>query len=99
MTAKITLEEALKLVTFYKGIDGTWYVKHVNGNVHGIVGGNVVGDITGSVCGKICGVVLGTINGRKWQIVETPKEKLRRLIEEDADKAEVLEAFNQLEDN
>ena len=43
--------------------------------------------------------VWGTINGRKWEFVETPREKLKRLIEEGADKAQLLEAFNQLEDN
>jgi len=33
------------------------------------------------------------------QYVETPREKLKRLIEEGADKDQLLEAFNQLEDN
>ena len=51
---------------------------------------NVYGDV---------GNVWGTINGRKWQFVETPKEKLKRLIDEDATKAQLLEAINQLEDN
>ena len=43
--------------------------------------------------------VWGTINGRKWEFVETPVQRLRRLIEEDADKAQLLEVVNQLEDN
>ena len=94
MTNQITLEEALKLVSFYKGIDGTWRIKDVNG----IVEGTVFGDIKKNVCGNICGNLYGTINGRKWQFVETPKEKLQRLIEETGNQ-ELIDAFNQLEDN
>jgi len=94
MAKQITLEEALKLVTFYQGIDGTWRIKDVNG----IVEGTVFGDIKKNVCGNICGNLYGTINGRKWQFVETPKEKLQRLIKETGNQ-ELLEAFNRVEDN
>ncbi len=73
---------------------------NVGGNVKGNVGGNVegevCGDVGGNVCGKVYGNVGGTINGKEWQSIETPKDKLQRLIEESGDK-ELLEAFNQLE--
>ena len=76
----------------------------VKGYVKGCVGGNVYGNVWGSVKGYVKGYVggnvYGTISGRKWQFVnETPKEKLKRLIEEGADKSQLLEAFNQLENN
>jgi len=45
------------------------------------------------------GHVYGTINGCRYQYVETPREKLKRLIEEGAHKSQLLEALNQLEDN
>ena len=98
MTAKITLEEALELVTFYRGFDGTWRIKDVKNTVDGIVEGSVFGDIKGSVCGNICGNLGGRINGRNWQFFETRKDKFQRLLEEKGDQ-ELLEAFNQLEDN
>jgi len=74
---QITLKEALKLVDF-KFIEGAWRVKNVNCDVSGTVWGNVVGTIG------------GTINGRKWQFVETAREKLKRLIEEGADTKSLL---------
>ena len=83
MTEQITLKELLKLVSVMKGQSGDWFVA------------NVLGEVYGNVEGNVC----GTINGREWQYVETPKDKLKRLIEEDADKEQLLEAFNQLEDN
>jgi hypothetical protein len=63
---------------------------NVGGDVSGYVAGNVWGNVCGfvgedvgaSVLGNVCGSVLGTIHGRKWQLVETPKEKAIRLIEE-----------------
>jgi len=58
-----------------------------------------VRNIRGTVYGDVWGSVVGTIRGRHWKFIETPKEKLKRLIEEGADKAQLLEAFNQLEDN
>ena len=75
----------------------------VKGNVHGSVNGYVVGDIGGGVGGDVCGHIGGTVEGNiesdEWQRVETPPQKLKRLIEEGADKKRLLEAFNQMEDN
>jgi len=86
MDEQITLEEALELVTFSRNAKGIWAVKDVNGSVYGSVYGEVVGE------------VVGNIKGRDWDWIETPKEKLQRLLEEKGDQ-ELLEAFNQLEDN
>lgn len=91
----ITLEEALRLVTFKQASNGSWGVYHV----HCDVAGSVDGDVAGSVYGHVVGTVYGTISGRAWQFIETPREKLKRLIEEGANKDQLLEAFNQLEDN
>ncbi|MCP4777714.1 MAG: hypothetical protein GY880_26130 [Planctomycetaceae bacterium] len=63
-------------------VHGSWGVKDVKGNVFGDVFGNVD----------------GTIDGKEWQFVETPKDKLKRLIEESGNE-ELLETFNQLENN
>ena len=90
MTNQITIEQALELVEFVHGPEG-WRVKHV--------GGNVWGNVWGGVCGDVRGKVLGTIKGRKWRFVETPKEKLQRLIHEGAGKAQLLEALEQLEES
>jgi len=105
MTDQITLEEALKLVEF-EFVAGAWRVRHVKTSVYGSVWCNVIGDVDGSVGSvigdvkrNVYGKVGGTINGREWQFVETPREKLKRLIEEGAGKAQLLEAFNQLENN
>ena len=68
------------------------------GNVEGDVRGNVVGDVRGNVFGAVDGNVHGKINGRNWEFIETPKDKLQRLITESGDQ-ELIEAFNQLEDN
>ena len=84
------------------------------GNVGGFVGGNVKGDIgsdiggnvygtvyggiQGDVEGGIRGYVGGTINGRKWESVETPSEKVQRWID-GASEEELLKLINQLEDN
>ena len=104
MTDKITLEEALKLVEF-EFVNRAWRVKHVQGsvwkNVYGSVYGYVrddVDDVGGNVR-EVGGIVHGTISGCEWQFVETPREKLKRLIEEGADKDQLLKAFNQLENN
>ena len=91
MTEQITLEKALKLVTFTLAPDGNWRIIHVLDDVYG----SVYGDVNGYVKGT----VYGTINGKEWRSIETPKDKLKRLIEEGADKEQLLEAFNQLEDN
>ena len=68
----------------------------IEGNCN-IIEGNC--DIIEGDCRIVEGHVYGTINGRQWQYVETPKEKLQRLIEEGANKEQLLEAINQLEDN
>jgi hypothetical protein len=106
MTDQITLEEALKLVEFESGPAG-WQVKNVQfsvrgnvgGSVWGSVGGMVGGSIRGDVGGSVRGSVQGTIKGRKWQFFETPKEELKRLIEEGAGKDELFAVINQLEDS
>lgn len=106
----ITLEEALNHVEF-EFVDGAWRIGEVKTSVYGSVWCNVIGDVDGHVIGDVIGDVKGdvkknvygnvggTINGREWQFVETPKDKLKRLIDEGADKAQLLEAINQLEDS
>ena len=87
---EITLEEALKLVSFHdRGARG-WKVLDVNGNIYG--------DVKGYINGNIKGNVRGTINGRSWEFIETPKEKLQRLIAELGNQ-ELIDTFNQMEDN
>ena len=110
MTEQITLEQVLKLVRFTKTPKGDWKVLTVYGDVcgwvHGEVNGsvndvrgNVLGDVYGDVRGNVNGKVLGKINGRRWESVETPQEKLKRLIQESGDQ-ELIEAFKQqLENN
>ena len=114
MTKEITRKELLELVTVKQTYDGGWQIIDVKGNVHGDVEGFVLGDVRSHVYGDVKGDVLGSvagtvhkdvgrnvygkINGRQWQSVETPKEKLERLIKEKGDE-ELIEAFNQLEDN
>lgn len=98
MTDQITLEKALELVDFELGSEG-WRVKSVKGSVYGDIFGSAVGNIWGDVGGSVCNVwgnVGGTIKGRQWEFIETPKEKLKRLIEEGAGKDEILEALDQL---
>ena len=90
MTKRITLEEALKLVSFEHRERRGWRVHDVKSDVHG--------DIVGGVIGTITGNVWGTISGRKWEFVETPKEKLQRLITESGNQ-ELIDTFNQLENN
>ena len=67
MSDQITLEEALKLVSFYhRGACG-WQVRDVNGtlygHVHGSVGGYVDGDVNGNVYGDVKGTVYGNVRG------------------------------------
>lgn len=108
MNNQITLEEALRLVTFVKEGAGKWFI----GNIYGNVLGNIYGDVEGDVCGDVGGTVDGhvegnvrgtvggnvggTISGKKWAFIETPQEKLARLIKESGN-AELIEAFNQVE--
>ena len=99
MTNQIPIEKALKLVQFKQGPNGSWYVENVKGKICGHVCGSVYGSVAGNVYGSVGGTVRTTINGRRWQFIETPKEKLKRLIQEGADKAQLLEAFNQLEES
>ena len=68
----------------------------VRGDV-AVVEGNV-GTVRGSVMRSVKGNVWGTIDGRKWQFVETSEEKLKRLIEETKN-SELIELFNQMENN
>jgi len=102
MTDQITLEEVLELVEL-EFVNRAWRVKHVQGsvwkNVYGSVYGYVRDDVdeVGGNVREVGGIVHGTISGCEWQFVETPKEKLKRLIGEGAGKAQLLEAFNQLE--
>lgn len=108
MTEQITLEEALQLVSFTKEGGVNWRVGMVHGDidgnvdgsvfggVRGDVGGNVGGHVGGNIYGCVFGSVWGTISGKKWTSIETPREKLARLIKESGN-AELIEAFNQVE--
>jgi hypothetical protein len=93
MTEQITLDEALRLVDFDQYRDGSWRVKTVKDYCHTVKGycHTVQGD-----CGTVEGRVLYTINGRQWRYVETPKEKIVRLVEEGASKEELLKALEEL---
>ena len=102
MDNQITLEEALALVDFEFYLEG-WRVKHVKGSIYGNVNGDVYGDVRGNVRGDIWrnvgGNVGGTISGRQWKLIETPKEKLKRLVKEGAGKGELLAVIDQLENS
>ena len=78
-------------------VDGNVY-GNVNGHVYGYVGGDVCGNVKGNVEGDVCSTVCGTINGKEWQFVETSKDKFKRLLKETGNQ-ELIEAFNQQEDN
>jgi hypothetical protein len=111
MTNQITRDELLDLIFVEKGAGGGWYISGVKTDVYGKVQGDVFGDIGGGVLGNIeysvigdvigdvGGNVGGTINGREWNFVETPREKLQRLVAEGATKEALLAAIDQLEDN
>jgi outer membrane lipoprotein SlyB len=95
---KPTMQEVLKLVTFGRGSGGDLFVRQVHGDikedvrggvggsvkgfVHGDVWGSVLGDVKGNVIGNINGNVHGRINGKEWTLVESPKEKIIRMIRE-----------------
>ena len=110
MANQITLEEALELVEFRKDYHRKWYVGVVKGNCNLVVKGNcdiiegnchsVKGDcdIVEGLVITVEGNVWGRINGRKWQYVETPKERFERLLGETENK-KLIEAFKQLKDN
>ena len=95
MTNQITLEEALKLVSFTQNGNGEWEI----GNVYDRVFGDIYGSVAGYVHGDVCGTVKGDIKSHEWQRIETPRQKLKRLVEEGPDREQLLEAFNQPEDN
>lgn len=67
----------------------------VVGNCHSVKGDC---DIVEGLVITVEGDVFGRINGRRWQYVETPKERFERLLEKTENK-ELIEAFKQLEDN
>lgn len=92
---QITLATALDLVSFGVDIYGKWQVKDVKGDVCGDVKGSVRGDVRGDVRHNVEGGVFGTIDGKHWLYVETPKQKLKRLIEEKGNE-ELLKAYNQV---
>ena len=73
-----TMKEVLELVEFHRDDEGQLVVRSVLTDVLIDVRGNVCGD----VCGDVGGYVRGKITGRKWQYVETPKERAIRLIRE-----------------
>lgn len=98
MTKQITLEEALKLVSFEHRKGRGWRVHSVFSSIYGDIYGTIYGDSYGSIGGNVNGTVFGTINGRKWKFAETPKDKLQRLIEESGNQ-ELIDTFNQLEEN
>ena len=86
---EITREELLELVdVMYCPHTEGWYVEAVKGGC-----GRVVGN-----CGSVEGTLFGTINGRQWEYVETPRQKLKRLMDEGASKEELQAALDQLED-
>ena len=95
---QITLERALELVEFELCPEG-WRVKHVKSSVYGNVYGDVWGDVCevrGNVRRDVGGNVGGTIGGRQWKLIETPRDKLERLIKEGADQDKIFEALDQL---
>ena len=62
MSEQITLEEALKLVSFTKDENGKWQVFNVKTSVYG------------DVRGTVWGTVRGEIYSGEWQRVETPRQ-------------------------
>lgn len=88
MTKSITMDEVLELVEFrYNPLTQSWRVSNVKGNSSM----DVIGD-----CWSVGGFVHYTINDRRWQYVETPKQKLKRLIEETKN-SELILLYNELE--
>ena len=95
MTDKITLEEALELVTFTQNDRGEWEVEDVIGNVNGDVWGNVEGSVCGyvgcSVGRNVICTVEGDIKSDEWQRVKTPNPTGGPPL--------WIELYNQQEDN
>ena len=94
MADQITLERALELVEFELLPEG-WRVKHVKSDVWG----NVCGHVRLNVYGNVYGNVSGTIKNRRWKLIETPKEELKRLVKEGAGKDELLAVIDRLENS
>ena len=90
MANQINLERVLELVEFELHSEG-WRVKNVEGDV--------CGDVCGDVMGSVRVNVGGTINGRQWKFAETPKEELKRLVKEGADKETLLATIDRLENS
>lgn len=95
---QITLEEALRLVRFQKDDYGKWHVHTVFGDCSTVKGN--CGIVEGN-CGIVYGTVLTTIRGRKWQFIETPAEKLERLIVSNSNlhsemKDEMIKTLNEI---
>ena len=87
---EITREEIDELVEFrYSPVTESWRVAKVQGNSSM----DVIGD-----CWSVEGTVCYTINGRGWEYVETPKQRMERLIKERAPYEKLLEVLSQLED-
>jgi len=98
MEDQITLKEVLNLVCFRKNFKGEWCVNTVFGDCSTVKGdcGTVEGD-----CTVIKGTVLTTIKGRKWHFIETPAEKLERLIVSNSNlqsemKDEMIKTLNEI---
>ena len=98
MLVQITAKEALKLVSFYHTDDCGWQILNVRSNVNGYVAGDITGNVGGDITGDVFGDVSGKINGRQWEFIETPKDKLQRLIAKSGNQ-ELIDTFNQMENN
>ena len=94
MIKQITLEEALELVSFQHVTGRGWQICDVFSTVYG----NVKGNVFGAVYGYVKGDVFGTIRGREWESVETPKDKLQRLLNRSSEE-ELLKLINHIENN
>ena len=115
MTDKITLKEALDLVTFGRNENGDWCVMCVRGDVYGSVGGIVYGNV-GSVGGDVYGSVIGSVGGNVGKIAGNvgsvggtiagtnwilieTPEQKFRRLLNETENQELIEAFNQLENS
>jgi len=86
-------------------VEGDCYI--VKGDCTYVIGGcNNVGGNCGVVqgdCTAIYGTVKTTINSREWQFIETPAEKLKRLIVSNSNlqpemKDEMIKTLNEISD-
>ena len=100
----LTMEECTTLID-YKFVNGKWGVenvkkscdhvygnirKSVRGDIGGDIGGDIFGDVEGTVWGNVNGTVRGTIEGEGWGKSETTKDKIMRLVRENAPKSRIL---------